>query len=58
MPPGIEDGPSFGQYVSPDEVPDVQIPGGSIKVLLGSAKDGDGVRRSPINSHHDMDYPF
>ncbi len=56
MPPGIEDGPSFGQYVSPDEVLDEQIPGGSIKVLLGSMQDGDAVRRSPIESHHDMNY--
>ena len=56
MPPGIEDGPPFGQYVAPDEVPDVQILGGAIKVLLGAIKDGDTVRISPINSHHDMDY--
>lgn len=56
MPPEIEDGPSFGQYVSPDEVPALQIPGGSIKLLLGSLRDGDATRRSPINAHHDMDY--
>ncbi|WP_420383885.1 pirin family protein [Novosphingobium sp.] len=56
MPPGIEDGPSFGQYVAPDEVPDVQIPGGSVKVLLGSMEDGAAVHSSPITSHHDMNY--
>ena len=56
MPPGIEDGPSFGQYVAPDEVPSVQIPGGAIKVLLGSMNVGDTVQKSPINSHHAMDY--
>jgi redox-sensitive bicupin YhaK (pirin superfamily) len=56
MPPGLEDGPSFGQYVAPEQVPDVHIPGGSIKVLLGSIQEGDDIRRSPITSHHDMDY--
>jgi redox-sensitive bicupin YhaK (pirin superfamily) len=56
MPPGIEDGPSVGQYVAPDQVPEFQIPGGSIKVLLGSVHDGGVTRQSPITSHHDMDY--
>lgn len=56
MPPGIEDGPSFGQYVSPDEVPELKIPGGSIKVLLGSLLEGDTSGRSPIAAHHDMNY--
>ena len=56
MPPGIEDGPSFGQYVAPAEVPDVHISGASIKVMLGSVRDGGAMRQSPITSHHDMDY--
>lgn len=56
MPPGIEDGPSFGQYVAPDQVPDVQILGGSITVLLGSVHDSGVTRQSLITSHHDMDY--
>lgn len=56
MPPGIEDGPSFGQYVAPDEVPDVPIPGGRVKVLLGSLQNGDVTHRSPIDAHHDMNY--
>lgn len=56
MPPGDEDGPSFGQYVPPNEVPVVEFPGGSVKILLGSVRNGDNWCRSPIKSHHDMDY--
>ena len=56
MPPGVEDGPSFGQYVPPEDVPEVRIPGGLVKILLGSLRDGETVRQSPITSHHDMNY--
>jgi redox-sensitive bicupin YhaK (pirin superfamily) len=52
MPPDIEDGPSFGQYVPPEEVPIAKIDVGEVKVLLGSY----GGVVSPINSHQDMNY--
>jgi redox-sensitive bicupin YhaK (pirin superfamily) len=58
MPPGIEDGPAVGQYVAPDEVVKLPIPGGDIHLLLGSlgADDGSPEIRSPIDSHQDMNY--
>jgi redox-sensitive bicupin YhaK (pirin superfamily) len=58
MPPGIEDGPAFGQYVAPETVVTLPIPGGEIRLLLGSldADDGSPAIRSPIESHQDMNY--
>jgi redox-sensitive bicupin YhaK (pirin superfamily) len=58
MPPGIEDGPSVGQYVAPQDVASVRVPGGEILVLLGSASSDPAASpaRSPIQSHQDMDY--
>lgn len=52
MPPKIEDGPSFGQYIPPDAVAITDIPGGTLRVLLGKV----GPVASPIQSHHDMTY--
>lgn len=59
MPPGIEDGPSSGHYVAPAEVATTSVPGGDIKVLLGSLPSSDTdapLMRSPIESHQDMNY--
>ena len=56
MPPDIEDGPAFGQYVPPEEVPSLDIPGGDVKVLLGSLENGIERIASPIESHQDMNY--
>jgi redox-sensitive bicupin YhaK (pirin superfamily) len=58
MPPGVEDGPSAGQYVAPQDVARVKIPGGEVLVLLGSLGAGPALRsaRSPIQSHQDMNY--
>ncbi|MEQ7874922.1 pirin family protein [Sphingomonas sp. ASV193] len=56
MPPGVEDGPSLGQYVPPDDVPQVAFPGGTVAVLLGSMDTPAGVIASPITSHQDMNY--
>ncbi len=52
MPPDVEDGPSLGQYVPPEEVPVFNISGGEVKVFLGSF---NGLT-SPITSHQDMNY--
>ncbi len=56
MPPDIEDGPSIGQYVPPEEVPVVPISGGDVKVLLGELDAPQGAARSPIKSHQNMNY--
>lgn len=56
MPPGVESGPSQGQYVLPDAVPEFPIVGGSVKVLLGSSDHALGRAVSPIQSHQDMNY--
>ena len=56
MPPGLEDGPSFGQYVPPQDVQSLSIEGGSITVLLGEVREKDGVARSAIQSPHDIAY--
>ena len=56
MPPEIEDGSAFGQYVAPEEVPCLNIPGGEVKVLLGSLESGKDLIESPIDSHQDMNY--
>ena len=56
MPPGVEDGEPFGQYVPPDEVPNLSLPGGSLKVLLGHHESDGTAVSSPIRSHQDMNY--
>lgn len=56
MPPDVEDGPSFGQYIPPEDVPSVPIPGGDVKVLLGKSPGIAGARESSIVSHQDMNY--
>jgi redox-sensitive bicupin YhaK (pirin superfamily) len=56
MPPGVENGPSQGQYVAPNEVAQLSVPGGVVKVLLGSLQQGQGTATSPIESHQDANY--
>ena len=56
MPPGVENGPSQGQYVAPDAVAQLAIPGGVVKVLLGSLQEGQATATSPIHSHQDANY--
>ena len=56
MPPGVEDGESFGQYVPPSEVPKVDIEGGALTLLLGRLTANGQVISSPVNSHQDMNY--
>jgi redox-sensitive bicupin YhaK (pirin superfamily) len=56
MPPGVENGPSQGQYVAPDHVATLSIPGGQVKVLLGSLRSETATATSPIVSHQEMNY--
>jgi redox-sensitive bicupin YhaK (pirin superfamily) len=56
MPPGIENGPSEGQYVAPDAVARVIDSGVQILVLLGEWTANGATARSPIQSHQDMNY--
>lgn len=56
MPPGVEDGDSFGQYVPPAEVPKGSIAGGTLTLLLGRLDANGQVLGSPVNSHQDMNY--
>jgi redox-sensitive bicupin YhaK (pirin superfamily) len=56
MPPGIEDGPSAGHYVPPEQVPVVELAGGRIRVLLGELPSGAGPVSSPVVAHQDMNY--
>jgi redox-sensitive bicupin YhaK (pirin superfamily) len=56
MPPDVEDGESFGQYVPPSEVPKVAIEGGTLTLLLGRLTANGQVMSSPVNSHQDMNY--
>lgn len=56
MPPGVEDGESFGQYVPPNEVPKVLIDGGTLTILLGQLAPNGKEISSPVNSHQDMNY--
>jgi redox-sensitive bicupin YhaK (pirin superfamily) len=56
MPPGVENGPSQGQYVAPNEVAQLPVPGGVVKVLLGSLQQGQETASSPIESHQDANY--
>lgn len=56
MPPGVENGPSVGQYVAPQEVAVVPIDGGEVRVLLGALAGPQGLVHSPIDAHQDMHY--
>lgn len=56
MPPGIEDGAALGQYIPPAQVPTLSIPGGEVKVLLGSLQNAENRIQSSIDSHQDMNY--
>ncbi len=56
MPPGIESGPSQGQYVAPEAVAALAIPGGVIQVFLGHLQGEHGAATSSIVSHQDMNY--
>ena len=64
MPPRVENGDSFGQYVAPTDVARLGIEGGEVQILLGQlardlngfAEEGGTVVRSPIHAHQDMNY--
>jgi redox-sensitive bicupin YhaK (pirin superfamily) len=56
MPPDVEDGESFGQYVPPNEVPKVSIEGGTLTILLGHLSAKGQEISSPVTSHQDMNY--
>ncbi|MFG6449560.1 pirin family protein [Roseateles sp. BYS180W] len=56
MPPGVEDGESFGQYVPPQEVQAAKFPGGELRVLLGQRDVQGQTVGSAIEPHHDMHY--
>ena len=56
MPPGVEDGESFGQYVPPNDVPKVAIEGGALTLLLGRLTTNGQVMNSPVASHQEMNY--
>jgi redox-sensitive bicupin YhaK (pirin superfamily) len=56
MPPGVEDGPSSGQYIPPADVAQTPIPGGTLRVLLGEIGKEAGRVASPITSQQDMTY--
>jgi redox-sensitive bicupin YhaK (pirin superfamily) len=56
MPPGVENGPSRGQYVPPEDVAELIVPGGTVKVLLGSLQIDSDIATSSIESHQDMNY--
>jgi redox-sensitive bicupin YhaK (pirin superfamily) len=56
LPPGVEDGPSSGQYVPPEQVPVSVLTGGRVAVLLGEYPSTAGIVSSPIVSHQTMNY--
>jgi len=56
MPPGIEDGPSEGLYIPPEQVTVLEIPRGRIRILLGEYPSAAGIVSSPIDSHQSMNY--
>ena len=56
MPPGVEDGESFGQYVPPNEVPTLAIEAGTLTLLLGRLSASGQVISSPVTAHQDMNY--
>jgi redox-sensitive bicupin YhaK (pirin superfamily) len=56
MPPGVEDGPSAGVYIPPEQVPVLEIPGGRVRVLLGEYPNAAGAASSPIVTHQSMNY--
>jgi redox-sensitive bicupin YhaK (pirin superfamily) len=56
MPPGVENGPSQGQYVVPEAVASLRASGAQVLVLLGECTADGAVARSPIDTHQDMNY--
>lgn len=56
MPPSVEDAEATGHYVAPADVPVLQVPGGVVRVLLGSLESGGIKKISPIHSFQDMNY--
>jgi redox-sensitive bicupin YhaK (pirin superfamily) len=56
LPPGVEDGPSEGLYIPPEQVAVLEIPGGRIRVLLGEYPNAARAVSSPIVSHQSMNY--
>lgn len=56
MPPGVEEGDAFGQYVPPQEVPTLVDGGVRVTVLLGQVDVASQSLRSAIASHQDMNY--
>jgi redox-sensitive bicupin YhaK (pirin superfamily) len=56
MPHVVENGPSKGQYVAPEQVAEVAVNGGTVKVLLGSLTANGNAAISTIESHQDMNY--
>lgn len=56
MPPGVEDGEASGQYVPPEDVPRLAIPGGEVRVLLGEFERDGRLAASPIDPHQRMNY--
>jgi redox-sensitive bicupin YhaK (pirin superfamily) len=56
MPPVVEDGPSDGQYVPPEQVPVLEIPGGRVRILLGEYPNTAEAVSSSIVPHQDMNY--
>jgi redox-sensitive bicupin YhaK (pirin superfamily) len=56
MPPVIEDNEAFGQYVPPEQVPRMAVPGGELLVLLGEMSALGFRSASPIESHQRMNY--
>jgi redox-sensitive bicupin YhaK (pirin superfamily) len=60
MPPVVEDGPAFGQYIAPEQVPSIVWDGGCLKVFLGqfevAGQHATHMAQSPILSHQYMNY--
>lgn len=56
LPPGVENGPSLGQYVPPSEVPVLRFDQATVSLFLGCLSDGRETYASSINAHHDMNY--
>ena len=56
MPPGVEDGEAFGQYVPPEQVARASLAGGELLMLLGALELSGQRVASPIASHQQMNY--
>jgi redox-sensitive bicupin YhaK (pirin superfamily) len=56
MPPTIEDGESFGQYIEPGDVPKITIEGATLTLMLGQLLVNSKLSSSPIDSHQEMSY--